>query len=134
MVIEVSRLRRGALATMAMLVPALAHGQASTRRIEAPTDGLALPTTPLAGEHDARAIVANPGGLALVRGSELTLALDLEQEDVAAAAGQGFGDDALVDAHQHRRLQPRGVGSDELIYIRALELTAGDPDHRIEAF
>jgi protease-4 len=73
-----------------VIAPVLAHGQAA-RRLEAPTGGLALPTTPLAGEHDARAVVVNPGGLALVRGSELTLALDLEQQDVAAAAGQGFG-------------------------------------------
>jgi protease-4 len=71
----------------------LAHAQAAPARrvVEEPTGGLDLPTTPLAGEHDARAVVVNPGGLALVRGRDLTLALDLEQEDVAAAAGQGFG-------------------------------------------
>jgi protease-4 len=79
------------------LAPALtasgtAHAQGIDRRyVEEPTAGMALPATPLAGEHDARAVVANPGGLALVRGSELALALDVEDPAVATSAGQGFG-------------------------------------------
>lgn len=69
-----------------------AHAQAVDRRyIEEPTQGMALPATPLAGEHDARAVVVNPGGLALVRGTELALALELEDAEVATGAGQGFG-------------------------------------------
>jgi len=76
----------------ALTASATAHAQAVDRRyVEEPTGGLALPTTPLAGEHDARAVVANPGGLALVRGSELALALDLEDAAVTTRAGQGFG-------------------------------------------
>ncbi|HET9626641.1 MAG TPA: signal peptide peptidase SppA [Kofleriaceae bacterium] len=90
MAMDVSRLALAAMAMASVIGAPGAHAQA-TRRVEPPTGGLELPTTPLAGEHDARAVVANPGGLALVRGSELTLALDLEQQDVAAAAGQGFG-------------------------------------------
>ena len=69
-----------------------AEAQGVDRRYaEEPTGGVALPTTPLAGEHDARAVVANPGGLALLRGAELTLALNVEDPDVATSAGQGFG-------------------------------------------
>src|SRR5215831_17232222 len=76
----------------ALLVSAAAHAQGVDRRyIEEPTDGMALPTTPLAGEHDARAVVVNPGGLALVRGREIAVALDIEDPDVATTAGQGLG-------------------------------------------
>jgi protease-4 len=79
------------------------------RYAEEPTGGLALPTTPLAGEHDARAVVVNPGGLALVRGTELALALELEDRDVATAAGQGFG--AFWASSVGGRFVPRfGVG------------------------
>ncbi|TMQ12664.1 MAG: signal peptide peptidase SppA [Deltaproteobacteria bacterium] len=79
-------------ALLLSLAAAAAHAQGVDRRYaEEPTAGMALPTTPLAGEHDARAVVANPGGLALVRGRELALALDLEDPDVATGAGQGFG-------------------------------------------
>ena len=61
------------------------------RYAEEPTGGMALPLTPLAGEHDARAVVANPGGLALLRGAEVAVALGLEDPDVATSAGPGFG-------------------------------------------
>lgn len=67
----------------------VAHAQRSY--LEEPTGGLALPTTPLAGEHDARAVTVNPGGLALIRGSELALALDVQDTGVATATGQGLG-------------------------------------------
>jgi protease IV len=85
------------IAVIAALAAALAgspaaHAQGVDRRYaEEPTAGVAVPTTPLAGDHDARAVVANPGGLALVRGSELALALSLEDAGVADSAGQGFG-------------------------------------------
>ena len=87
-----------------------AHAQAPDRRYaEEPTDGLALPATPLAGEHDARAVTMNPGGLALLRGPELALALDLEDEGVATSAGPGFG--AYVATSGGGSLVPRyGVG------------------------
>ncbi len=61
------------------------------RYAEEPTDGMALPLAPLAGEFDARTVVANPGGLALLRGAEMALALGLEDPDVADSAGPGFG-------------------------------------------
>ena len=71
---------------------ATAAAQGVDRRYaEEPTGGMALPLTPLAGEHDARAVVANPGGLAMLRGSELALALGLEDGEVATSAGPGFG-------------------------------------------
>jgi len=71
---------------------ATASAQGVDRRYaEEPTEGMTLPMTPLAGEHDARAVSVNPGGLALIRGTELTLALGLEDPDVATSAGPGFG-------------------------------------------
>ena len=70
--------------------PALAQG-VDRRYTDDPTAGVAIPTTPLAGEHDARATTFNPGGLALLRGPEATLALDVEDPDTATSAGPGFG-------------------------------------------
>jgi protease IV len=70
----------------------VAHAQRVDRRYaEEPTGGLALPATPLTGEHDARAVTVNPGGLPLLRGPELALALEIEDHDVATSGGPGFG-------------------------------------------
>jgi protease-4 len=75
-----------------VLIASSASAQAVDRRYaEEPTGGVAIPLTPLAGEHDARAVVVNPGGLSLLRGPELALALDVEDLDVATSGGQGFG-------------------------------------------
>jgi protease IV len=78
------------IAALSASVTAYAQG-VDHRYIEPPTQGMALPATPLAGEHDARVVVANPGGLALVRGRELALALDAEDPEVSTGAGQGLG-------------------------------------------
>lgn len=56
-----------------------------------PTDGLTLPTAPLAGEFDGRVVATNAGGLPLVRGAELALVLGLDDPDIATSAGQGVG-------------------------------------------
>jgi protease IV len=87
-----------------------AHAQSVDRRYaEEPTGGLALPLAPLAGEHDGRAVVQNPGGLSLLRGPELALALDLQDEDAATSAGAGFG--AYVATSGGGRIVPRyGIG------------------------
>lgn len=83
---------RNAVIAALLTVTATAHAQGVDRRYaEEPTDGLALPLVPLAGEHDARAVAANPGGLALLRGTELALVVDLEDPDVATSAGPGVG-------------------------------------------
>ncbi len=75
-----------------VVVTATAHAQGVERRyVEEPTEGLALPLAPLAGEHDARAVAANPGGLGLIRGTELALVIDIEDDDVATSAGPGVG-------------------------------------------
>jgi protease-4 len=68
-----------------------AHAQVGTRYAEEPTVGLELPATPLAGEHDARAVVVNPGGVAFLRGPELMLAVDTEDSAHATSSGQGTG-------------------------------------------
>jgi protease-4 len=70
----------------------VAHAQSVDRRYaEEPTGGVYLPGTPLAGEHDALTTTINPGGLPLLRGPELALALDLEDQDIATTSGPGFG-------------------------------------------
>jgi protease IV len=107
-----------------------AHAQTVDRRyIEEPTQGMALPATPLAGEHDARAVVVNPGGLALVRGTELALALELENTEVATGAGQGFG--GFWASSFGGRILPRfalGVGLEWLRPARdRLALDPGSP-------
>jgi protease-4 len=74
------------------LAPTVAHAQAVDRRFaEEPTDGVAMPGTPVAGDADARAVDVNPGGVALVRGTEVSAVLDVEDPDVATSSGQGFG-------------------------------------------
>jgi protease IV len=107
---------------------AIAEAQ-ERRYAEEPTGGMALPATPLAGEHDARAVSVNPGGLALVRGSELALALDLEDASIATGAGQGFG--GFWASSFGGRVLPRfalGAGAEWLRPPREqLELDPGRP-------
>jgi protease-4 len=92
------------------LSPLVAHAQSVDRRYaEEPTDGVAMPTAPLAGEFDGRVVATNPGGLPLVRESELAMVLDLEDPDVATSAGQGFG--AYLAIAAGGKLLPRfGIG------------------------
>src|SRR5687767_12717131 len=83
---------RAVTCALLLAAPGLAHAQGVDRRyVEEPTDGLALPTAPLAGEFDGRVVSTNPGGLPMVRGSEMALVLGLEDPDVATSAGQGIG-------------------------------------------
>src|SRR5690242_15227361 len=82
---------RFALFVAVLCAAAPAFAQVDTRYAEEPTGGLVLPATPLAGEHDARAVVANPGGLALLGGSELALAYTRDDTSYATSGGQGFG-------------------------------------------
>ena len=83
---------RNAVLAALLVVTATAHAQGVDRRyVDDPTEGLALPMVPLAGEHDARSVVANPGGLALLRGTELALVIDIEDPDIATTAGPGVG-------------------------------------------
>ena len=85
-------MRIGVVSTLVASIAGTAHAQGVARRyVEEPTEGMALPTTPLAGDHDARTVVVNPGGLALVRGTEVALALELEDAGIADGAGQGLG-------------------------------------------
>jgi protease-4 len=115
---------------LATLTAAATVAHAEDRRyVEEPTGGLALPATPLAGEHDARAVSANPGGLALLRGTDLTLALDLEDSDAATSAGPGFG--AYVGSSGGGSILPRfgwGLGFEWLRPPRAdLAPDPGEP-------
>jgi protease-4 len=86
-----------------------ASAQVDTKFAQEPTGGIYLPGTPLAGEHDARAVTVNPGGLALLRGPELGVALDLEDSAVASASGTGFG--TFLASSVGGRIVPRfGLG------------------------
>ena len=76
---------------MVIAAATTASAQVGTRYATEPTDGVGLPATPLAGEHDARAVDVNPGGLALLHGPEAALALDLEDSSYATSGGPGFG-------------------------------------------
>jgi protease-4 len=58
---------------------------------EEPTTGLETPLTPLAGEFDAMAVVANPAGLRFLRGSHFGLLLHLDDDEHATTGGAGFG-------------------------------------------
>src|ERR1700677_182310 len=78
------------LAVLATARPARAQG-VDTHYAGEPTGGGALPTPPLAGDQDARAVVVNPGGLPLLTGPDLVLAADVEDSSVATSAGPGFG-------------------------------------------
>jgi protease-4 len=95
-----SRRRRpaalAALAVTALAATALPGGRAAAQPVEQqyaeePTDGIELPATPLAGDHDATATVMNPAGLQFLGGSYLGLALDLAGEDEATTSGPGVG-------------------------------------------
>ena len=83
---------RNAVVLAICLSAGVAHAQGADRSYaEEPTDGVAMPTAPLAGEFDGRVVATNPGGLPLVRGSEFALVLGIEDPDVATSAGQGVG-------------------------------------------
>ncbi|HWO19333.1 MAG TPA: signal peptide peptidase SppA [Kofleriaceae bacterium] len=125
---------RGGLACALVLWTAGAAGTARAqgvdrRYVEEPTGGIALPTAPLAGELDGRAVATNPGGLPLVRGTELALALSVEDPDVATSAGQGFG--AFVAMSGGGGLLPRfglGLGLEWLRPSRSqLDPDPGEP-------
>ena len=63
------------------------------RYAEEPTAGMSLPTTGLAGEHDALSVAANPAGLQHLDGWQLALAIDgigVTDED-ATTPGKGVG-------------------------------------------
>src|SRR5262249_23677796 len=92
LMLRVLRTPRIAVSIAVIANAAVAYGQAVDRRYrEAPAGAVALPATPLAGEHDARAVALNAGGLPLLRGPELALALDLENSNFATSSGPGFG-------------------------------------------
>ncbi len=82
---------RVAVALVLTAVPVVAEAQVDQRYAEEPTAGMALPTAPLAGEYDGRVVATNPGGLPLVRGTEVALALELQDLDASTSSGPGFG-------------------------------------------
>jgi protease-4 len=84
-------MRSAVLVAIVLVAPRAAFAQVDVRYAEEPTGGLVLPTTPLAGEHDARAVTYNPGGLALLRGAELELAYVRDDTSYATSGGQGYG-------------------------------------------
>jgi len=121
---------RNAVVLAICLTAQVAHAQGADRSYaEEPTDGVALPTAPLAGEFDGRVVATNPGGLPLVRGSELALVIGLEDPDVATSAGQGVG--AFMAYSGGGKILPRfglGLGFEWLRPSRShLEPDPGEP-------
>ncbi len=82
-------------AAVGLLAPGVAPPAAAQvpdrRYVDEPTGGLELPATPLAGDHDPRAVVANPGGLQLLDGAGLVFAATGLDPDATASAGTGLG-------------------------------------------
>ncbi|MEZ4400330.1 MAG: signal peptide peptidase SppA [Kofleriaceae bacterium] len=78
-----------AVTCVASAVPAAAQ-VAANRYLDDPTRGIELPVTPLAGDADARATVANPGALQFLDGQSLVLAAT-GLTDQAASGGGGLG-------------------------------------------
>jgi len=69
-----------------------AHAQGVDRRyVEEPTGGSRCPWRHSPASMMRAVFAANPGGLALIRGTELALVLGLEDPDIATSAGPGFG-------------------------------------------
>ncbi len=58
---------------------------------QSPTDGVHLPTNPIAGEYDSLSVVGNPAGLAMLWDREISAALDLAEDNKATSSGQGVG-------------------------------------------
>ena len=79
-----------AFALVLVSSPAAAQPE-ETRFNEEPTSGLDTPITPLAGEYDAMAVVANPAGLRFLRGRHYGLLLHFDDDDEASTSGAGFG-------------------------------------------
>src|SRR5690606_18588588 len=76
------------IAWLGALAPAAAQVERSYA--EEPTQGLRLPTVPLAGEHDAFSVARNPAGLRFLRGLHVGLGVDVATDD-ATGPGPGGG-------------------------------------------
>lgn len=72
-------------------LPAAQAQAVDKRYLDEPTRGVTLPTTPLAGEHDGRALSVNPAGLQFLRGPEALLVVDYQDSAVANTGGTGGG-------------------------------------------
>lgn len=79
------------LTSAAIAALATAAAAQSTRHADRPTGGIYLPATPLAGDQDARATVANPAGLQFLDGASLVVAAGVDDPDRAVTGGAGAG-------------------------------------------
>jgi protease IV len=80
------------LIVLTTAVPAVQVGAQEERQyVPDLGDGLRTPLTALAGEFDALAVVANPAGLGMLRGSHLGVLISLDDPDRVRDAGSGFG-------------------------------------------
>jgi signal peptide peptidase SppA len=108
------------LAALIALTEAAAAQAVDRRFRDEPTGGVALPATPLAGEHDGRALSVNPAGLQFLRGPEALLVLEYADADHASAGGTGGG--LILAGPVGGGLLPRlglGVGLEALRPARA---------------
>ena len=94
--------------SLAGLVPGAALAQTVAKQYAAPvTDGLAIPGTSISTEFDARAATFNAGGLALLRGTELAVALDEQDLDYATSDGPGFGTTISIELPVTQAAEPQ---------------------------
>ena len=79
-----------ALSLTAVAAPASAQ-LVSRQYVDTPTNGLTLPTTGLAGDYDARAVIANPAGLQFIDGADAVLLAGATDANTVANGGAGVG-------------------------------------------
>lgn len=96
-----------AAAGLAAAVAGAPPSVAQSRYAEEPTAGVDLPTTGLAGEHDALSVSTNPAGLFFLGGWHAALVLDTAEPEEAEASGPGPGFGIFVAGALGGGLLPR---------------------------
>ena len=121
---------RTPLGLVLVLVPTLAHAQASDPRFESRTRGIHVPGGAGAGDADATAVELNPAGLTHVRGLDLRLVAVQMDQTTGVRAGAGLG---LFSAG---RLGPlaMGLGLQWLDPPRSEALAPAVPGAFVDAF
>jgi protease-4 len=110
--------RTVALASALVLLGRSARAQPIDRRYaDAPTAGVELPATPLAGEADARAVTVNPGGLWFLHGTHAAIAIGVA--DAARADRGGAGAGLFIGGSVGGGLLPRLAWGAALEFVRS---------------
>ncbi len=100
------RVARVLVATAVVGWASAAQAQLDERVAEEPTGGLELPTAPLAGEPDARAVVTSPAQLTYLAGTEAAVVVTVADDQRQLGGGPGGG--LLLATPTGGGLVPRG--------------------------